>query len=109
MLASSPSLHELVDCTNWEPSSGQVLVEWCNAERQKGAFSAASLKPLNALAKLRQNDIAPGIDHALPQDLRCAMFLLCSHVADESIRRRMVLCSHQIHRDFLSGHRAHFT
>ena len=30
-------------------------------------FRPRSLKSLDALAKLRKNDIAPGIDHALPQ------------------------------------------
>jgi hypothetical protein len=79
MLARSASFHELVNSPEGEPIPRQVLVEGGNTERQHGTLSAASLKPLNALAKLRQDDIAPGIDHALPQGrLLCNVPILFS-------------------------------
>ena len=67
MLTRNAGFHELVNGSEGKPIARQVLVDGGNTERQHGTLSAASLKPLNALAKLRQNDIAPGIDHALPQ------------------------------------------
>ena len=70
MLARRAGFHELVNGSEREPIVRQMLVEGGDAERQHGALPAASLKPLNALAKLRQNDVAPGIDHALPQEVR---------------------------------------
>jgi hypothetical protein len=50
-----------------EPAPGQVLVNVSDPKGQDGALAPSPLKPPNALAKLRQNDIAPGINHALPQ------------------------------------------
>jgi hypothetical protein len=67
MLARSAGSHELVNGPEGEPIPRQVLVEGGNTERQHGTPSAASLKPLNALAKLRQNHVTPGMRHALPQ------------------------------------------
>jgi hypothetical protein len=67
MLARSAGFHELVNSPEGEPIPRQVLVEGGNTERQHGTLPAASLEAPDALAKLRQNDIAPGIVHALPQ------------------------------------------
>jgi hypothetical protein len=79
MLARRAGFHELVNGPESEPIAGQVLVDGRDSEGQHGALPATALKPLNALAKLRQNDIAPGIAHALPQGSRlCSVPILFS-------------------------------
>jgi hypothetical protein len=70
VLARGAGFHELVNGPERQPVARQVRVDRCNPKRQNGTLPPATLKPLNALAKLRENDVAPGIEHALPQKSR---------------------------------------
>jgi hypothetical protein len=72
------------------------MIDGGDAERQDGTLSAALLKPLDALAKLRQNNIPPGMRHALPQGYTDAVFSFCSHHAVESMRRTRSLALMQV-------------
>jgi hypothetical protein len=52
-----------------EPAGRKVSVDLAHSERQHRALPAPVLKPLYALAQLGQYESAPGIRHALPQQV----------------------------------------
>ncbi len=56
----------LVKSAEGETSSWEVVIESRHAEREHGRCAPAEVHPGDLLSKLTQNEIAPGIQHALP-------------------------------------------
>ena len=58
VLARGAGLHDLMKAAKREPAGRKTLVELAHSERQHGARPAPVLKPLDALAQLRQCESA---------------------------------------------------
>jgi hypothetical protein len=46
-----------------------MAIHRTDAEGQRLPTAPSALKPTNALAQLGQSEVAPGMQHALPQEL----------------------------------------
>jgi hypothetical protein len=61
----------LVQGAEGEASSRKVRIESRHAEGEHSGGALAEVHPRDLLSKLTQNEIAPGIQHALPAQIRC--------------------------------------
>jgi hypothetical protein len=67
---AAPGFHDLVKRVEGKPAAGEMAINGTHAERQRLPMAPTTLKPTNALAQLGQSEVAPGMQHALPQGFR---------------------------------------